>query len=280
MSRPDRVLLAVDLSYQTYRAAASHPTLSYDGRFTGGLYGFLVTLAKQIRVTGATRVVVCEDIKPYRRSVEYPAYKMLRKKAADDELAAAYQESLPLITQALAAIGIPTMGYKGFESDDCIGWIAETHRHRFNLIYAASNDSDLYQLLRFDSFKILRGSEMADVVDAKRLAAGPMGMTPAEFMLGQALQGTHNDVEGIPKVGPVTAFKAIKQPAVMRTLRERWADVIDRNMRLQKLPHDDFPEATLPAMGSFNPRTLYRFCADFDIEVSGSMLDSFSQVTK
>ena len=272
------VLLAVDLSYQTYRAAASHPTLTYDGQFTGGLYGFLTTLAKQIRVTKATRVVVCEDVKPYRRSLAYPAYKQLRKKNADEELVEAFKVTLPLVMRALDVIGIPIMGYPGFESDDCIGWLANTHRHRFDLIYAASNDSDLYQLLQYASFKIIRGSEMTDVMDAARLASGPFGMTPAEFMLSQALQGTHNDVEGIPQVGPKKAFDAVKQPAKLRHLRERWASVIDRNLWLQELPHAEFPDATLPSMGRFNPRALYRFCADFDIEVSRAMLDSFSQV--
>lgn len=271
-----RVLLAVDLSYQTYRAAASHPTLTYAGQFTGGLYGFLVTLAKQIRVTGATRIVVCQDMKPYRRSLEYLAYKQLRKKSANEELKDAFNESTPLVIKALGVLGIPIMGYPGFEADDCMGWIAKTHRHRFDVIYAASNDSDLYQLLRFPTFKVIRGSEMSDVMDAARLATGPLGMTPAEYMLGQALQGTHNDVEGIPKVGPKTAFDAVKDPAKLRNLRERWASVIDRNLALQVLPHRDFPDATLPAMGKFNPRALYRFCADFDIEVSLSMLESFN----
>ena len=273
-----RILLAVDLSYQTYRAAASHNTLSCGSIFTGGLYGFLQTLAKQIRITKATHVLVCEDRKPYRRSEVYPQYKQLRKKSADDDLLLKFQVSLPLVVEALGTIGIPVMGVNGFESDDCIGWVSKTHRHRFDLIYGASNDSDLYQLLKYQGFRILKGSELSDVVTVERLAAGPFGMTPDEYMLAQALQGTHNDVEGIPRVGPKTAYDAVKQPHLMRRLRERWAEVIDRNMELQKLPHPDFPRVTLPPMGSFNPRPLYRFCGRFDIEVTANMLSSFQQV--
>lgn len=273
-----RVLLAVDLSYQTYRAAAAHPMLTCGRVFTGGLYGFLTTLAKQIRETAATQVLVCKDVKPYRRSLLYPEYKQLRKKDADEDLLKAFNQSLPMVLDALAEIGIPVLGVDGFESDDIIGWVVTKHRSRYRTIYAASNDSDLYQLLGCPNFKVLR-KDLTDLVDAKRLASGPMGMTPAEFMLASALQGTHNDIAGIPRVGEVTAFKAVKDPGLMRTLRERWGDLIDRNLQLIKLPHPEFPRlGAPPACGRFEARRLYRFCSRFDIEVTKSMIDSFEAV--
>lgn len=275
-----RILLAVDLSYQTYRAAAAHAGLTCGQVFTGGLYGFLQTLAKQIRVVGATHVVVCEDIKPYKRSEVYPSYKQLRKKNADEELLKAFNQSKPMVMEAMRVAGIPLVGIPGYESDDCIGSIARSHRHRFDLIYAASNDSDLFQLLCFDSFRLLKGSEPSDIVDRKRIASGPFGMTPEEFMLAQALQGTHNDVEGIPGVGPVKAYQAVKNAAMMRHLRERWAAVIDRNVMLSQLPYPGMPRLDVPQQGEFNARALYRFCSRYDIDVTKSMVDSFEQVSR
>lgn len=273
-------LLAVDLSYQTYRAAASHPMLTCGDVFTGGLYGFLTTLAKQIRETGATRVVACRDMKPYRRSLIYPEYKLLRKKGADEDLLQAFTQSMRLVLEVLPVIGVPVMAEPGFESDDCIGWIAQNQRSRFKTIYAASNDSDLYQLFCYPNFKVLR-KDFTDLVDRERLAAGPLGMTPDEFMLASALQGTHNDIAGIPKVGEVTAFKAIKDPALLRSLRERWGDLIDRNLQLIKLPHPEFPRSRLPAVegSEFSARALYRFCGRFDIDVTKAMVDSFEQIS-
>lgn len=272
------VLLAVDLSYQTYRAAASHPMLTSGQTFTGGLYGFLTTLAKQIRETGATRVIACRDMKPYRRSLVYPEYKQLRKKDADEDLLRAFNQSMKLVLEVLDIIKVPAMGYEGFESDDCIGGIVHQHRSRFGTIYAASNDSDLYQLFRFDNFKVLR-KDISDLMDRKRLAAGPLGMTPDEFMLASALQGTHNDIAGIPRVGEVTAYKAVRDPGLMRSYRERWGELIDRNLGLIRLPHPEFPRVGLPApMTGFSHRDLYRFCGRFDIEVTKSMLDSFQQI--
>lgn len=273
-----RVLLAIDLSYQTYRATAAHPMLTHGPTFTGGLYGFLTTLAKQIRETKATHVVGCRDMKPYKRSEAYPQYKQLRKKEADEELLKAFQQSMRLVLEVLEVLGIPTMAYPGFESDDCIGWLVTKGRSRYERIYAASNDSDLFQLLDHEQFAVLR-QDITDVMDGRRLLK-TTGLTPQQFMLASALQGTHNDIEGIPRVGEKTAARAIHDAALMRTLRERWAPVIERNLQLIKLPHSAFPRASLPEWPAapFNHRDLYRFCGRFDIEVTKSMIDSFSQV--
>lgn len=268
-------LLAIDVSYQTYRAAAAHPMLSHEGAFTGGLYGFLTTLAKQIRETQATRVVACFDVKPYRRSLIYPQYKLLRKKNADEELLLAFQESLPMVTEVLSLIGVPLMKYEGFESDDCIGALVVHHRSRYATIYAASNDSDLYQLLRCPTFKVIR-KDINDVMTGEKL-----GVTPEEHMMASALTGTHNDIEGIPNVGPVTALKALRDPALMRKLRERWDEVIERNLKLIKLPHPEFPRIAPPAPSAgFYSRDLYKFCARYDIQVTKAMLDAFESASQ
>lgn len=272
-------LLLVDLSYQTYRACAIHHALeSMEGAFTGGLFGFLTTLAKQIRETGASRVIVCEDVKPYQRSVEYPAYKTLRKDKADPELRDLVNASSHLIKSALLLLGVPIARARGFESDDCIAYLAQRSRHRFKRVYAASNDSDLYQLLDQSNLWVLK-DDVKDAVDRARLLA-LTGLTPAEFMLASALQGTHNDIEGIPGVGPKRAAAAIKDQAIMRQYRERWGEMIDRNLHLIKLPHPAFPglRPGLVTTGGFDHRALYRFCAGFDIQVTKAMLDSFSQI--
>ena len=121
----DKILLLVDLSYQSYRATSSHLDLtSADGTFTGGVYGFLVSLARTILDCEASHVVVCQDIKPYVRSKEYPDYKMLRRNVKKDARAEEIREkhllSVPLICAAMEEVGIPLLGVAGFESDDCI----------------------------------------------------------------------------------------------------------------------------------------------------------------
>lgn len=271
-------LLAVDLSYQSYRASAAHPKLSSHGRFTGGVYGFFATLGKQVRETAATQIVICTDTKPYVRSREFPDYKMLRAKNANEELRAAHKETMGYLADVFDELGIPVWSEPGFESDDLIGHIVARHRHRFRRIVAASNDSDLYQLMWHPEFYVM-GSDW-DKVQSGTTLSKSLGVTPAEHMLATALSGTHNDLPGIPKVGPGRSLAAIKNPGVLRKYREEHGDLIDRNLRLIKLPHDDFPRsARIPiAARAFNSRALYRALGRFDIEVTASMVNALERV--
>lgn len=276
-SRPP-VLLGVDLSYQVYRAAAAHPMLTSKRTFTGGLYGFLTTLAKTIRETRAERVVICQDRKPYLRSIAYPMYKQLRKKKEDDELLMMYTQSMKLVLDALDEIGFPVWGIDGFESDDLIAHTVTQHRSRFDRIYAASNDSDLFQLFWCESFFVYK-DEIGNLVDARALMK-KHGLTPSQFMLATALQGTHNDIEGINGVGPITAAKAAKDPALLRRYQDSHGSIIARNLSLIQLPHPEFPRsASIPTLErKFNAQRLYRFCGRYDIDVTKAMLDSFDQL--
>ena len=271
-------LLLVDLSYQAYRATASHPGLTSGSTFTGGLFGFLATLGKTVRETKATRMVVCQDVKPYLRSIDYPQYKLLRKKAQNEELFKLYQESLALINGLLIECGIPTWGLAGFECDDLIGYAANKYRHRFDHIYAASNDSDLYQLFTIPNFSVYH-SNIKNLMNGKTLME-TKGLTPEQYMIATAVKGTHNDIEGIKGVGEITAMKIVKDDALLRRCRITYPGIIERNLELIKLPHPKFPmDAAMPTNTKpFSARALYKFCSRFDIEVTKSMVDCFEQV--
>lgn len=277
---PVRVLLTIDMSYQVYRAAAAHPMLTSRRVFTGGLYGFFTTLGKIVRETQATHVAFCQDSKPYLRSKAYPEYKQLRKANRDDDLLKMYQASMVLVLEVLEDCGLQVWGIEGFEADDLTGHCVMKYRHRFDRIYAASNDSDLYQLLWADNFAIYRKSKDDLVTGATLRDAFGNPLTPEEFMLMTALQGTHNDIAGIPGVGAITALKAIRDPAVMRKYRNGHKELIERNLALIKLPHPEFPRsAALPQHArSFNPRTLYKSLGRYDIDVTASIVNAFEQI--
>lgn len=274
-----RILLAVDLSYQCYRASAAHPMLTCRRVFTGGLYGFLTTFAKAMRETKATDVVICQDRKPYLRSRDYPEYKQIRKGRIDEDLLANHKESMPLIIDALAVAGIAIWGIDGFESDDLIGHVATRHRGRFDHIYAQSNDSDLWQLFWIPNFSIYSKS-ITDLANGSTLAK--QGLTADQYMLMTAITGTHNDVAGIDGVGPVTAKKAIGDPQVMRNLRSKHGALIDRNLALIKLPHPEFPRSTpLPRpVQAFDERAFIRAMSMYDIDVTNTMLAAFNQIRR
>lgn len=274
----DSIILCVDLSYQSFRASAAHPLLTCREHFTGGLYGFTMTLAKAIRETRATELVIGQDRKPYVRSQEYPEYKTLRKASQDQELRAKHLESMELIKDFLEALGIPIWGIDGYEYDDLIGHVVSKYRHRYTTIYAQSNDSDLYQFLWCPNFHFYATDIQSVGKERDKLKA--LSLTSTEYMLMTAMTGTHNDIEGIPRHGPVTAIKAIKDPAVMRKYRAIYADVIDRNLKLIKLPHPTFPyTAEIPKWTKpFKYRDLYRLLGRYDINTTQSMVDSFNQL--
>ena len=275
-----KILLCVDLSYQVYRATAANPMLSSGNVFTGGLYGFMTTFAKTVRETRATAVVFCQDVKPYLRSKTYPEYKQLRKKKLDDELRQRFQLSMGLVVDVLIELGYEPFGVSGFESDDVIAHIAGKYRGRFDHIYAASNDSDLFQLLKYPNFSIYT-KDIANCVNGTSLVKNT-GLTPDQFMLMTALTGTHNDIAGIQGVGPVTAKKAVLDQSCMRVQRDKHAAVIDRNLELIKLPHAEFPyDLTLPRQPKeFNPRSLYKLLGRLDIDCTNSMVSAFEQLTE
>lgn len=274
-----RTLLVVDLSFQTYRAASVHPNLtSLEDVFTGGVFGFMVSVAKIIRECGATDVVVTEDVKPYKRSETYPEYKQIRKDSANEELRDKYLASIPLVKEMLEVVGIPTMAVAGYESDDCIAHVVSQHRHRYETIYAASNDSDLYQLFYCTWFKVWR-KDADSVMDYWRLLK-ETGLEPEEFMLATALTGTHNDIAGIKGVGPKTAYKAVSNPGLLRPYHERHGALIQRNLGLIRLPHPTFPkDVPVPSrVKPFDLRALYRWCGRYDITTTASMVQAFEQV--
>ena len=278
----DRILLAVDLSYQVYRASAAHPHLTDGHTFTGGLYGFFMTLTKMIRETQATHLIVCADRKPYLRSKSYPDYKQLRRAKRNDGLLESFLTSMKLVNEVLPAIGLPIWGVDGFESDDLIAHCATRYRHRFKRVYAASNDSDLYQLLWIPNFSIYTKGINQLITGAKLLEKHQL--TPAQYMLMTALTGTHNDIAGIVGVGDVTAKKAVLDPALMRNLRANHADVINRNLKLIQLPHRLLPTSLPLPFGldvkEFERRDLYRCLGKYSIETTSGMVEALEQVNK
>jgi 5'-3' exonuclease len=272
-----RVLLAVDVSNQVYKASAAHATLTSDGRFTGGLYGFIFAIQKAIMVCKATHVVLCTDTKPYLRSKLYPEYKSLRKDSQDPDLVERYRESLPMIKHFAESIGWPMWSLPGFESDDLVAHCVTQHRHRYDRIIAMSNDSDLYQLFKYPQFAVYKGTKgLYEREDYYK----EFNLDPAHIPRLLALTGTHNEVEGLRGVGPVNARRIVLDPKEYRNVRVKYADIIDRNIELITLPHKDFPktEGIPKAAKLFSERAFVRFCGQYDINITQAACQAFERI--
>lgn len=278
------MLLAVDLSNQVYRAAAAHQTLTSRDTFTGGLYGFLVSVCSAVLKVGATDLVLCRDLKPYVRSQLYPEYKLLRQETRDPELKALADTSMQQVLDLAAALGLPVWGVPGFESDDLIGHAVRRYGWRFDLVVGMSNDADLKQLFSHPRFALFANGALQQpapgnprfVVD-KQVTA-----TPEEYVHMLCLMGTHNEVAGLQGVGPVRAAAMVQDPVKWRRAQAEHAELLARNRQLITLPHPQLEQAgrvILPrATRPFTPRDLYRFAARYDIDVTPRMTEAFEQV--
>lgn len=276
-----RRLLAVDLSNVIYRACHAHDQLTFDGEFTGGLYGFLQSVSKAIEVAGATDLLICQDRKPYRRSLVYPQYKALRKTAQDPAMKEMFDESAPQILKLLDVLGVPTWAIDGFECDDLIANAVRRLRHRFESVCAMSSDSDLFQLFDVPSFRMYRNGK-TKLIDPREFGMLHNHISTEEFVLASAMAGTHNEIEGVKGVGIITAIKIIKDPVKLRSFRATHAEMIERNLKLIRLPHPDLPHQPIPLLERKrerdHTRVLYRFCAHYNIQVQPWVTHAFDQV--
>lgn len=288
-------ILAVDLSNQVYKAVHGFRALSSGQVFTGGLYGFLRMVSRAALVTGANRIVVCADRKPYKRSMVYPEYKMLRRTAQDPDIVADAKMSQGLVSQALAALRIPVWEAPGYEADDLAGALVRKHHHRFDRIISMSGDSDLWQLLDVPNYAVFAGAKMGargkgkappDVIHTPQSFSEDMGgMTAAQYVEYLALQGTHNDVAGIHGIGPAKARAAVLSGGASgpaHALYEANRAVIERNKALIVLPMPEFPahEFPLPPREDLDIRALVRYCDQFEIDVTSDMEEAFLQCNR
>lgn len=266
-------ILCVDLSNQIYKAAAVHPHLTSGQKHTGGLYGVIKAIADAINETDATAVVVCRDVKPYIRTDEYPQYKAFRKTEIDENLVKLVSETKPLVKEFCEAVGMPIWGIPGFEADDLAAYITQTAYT--SDVVSASNDSDLYQLFDSVRYSIWKGKGKI-YTQADFMNEFPE-ITPGQYIQMLALTGTHNEVEGIPRVGPITAMKLLRNPADLRRVLEQHGELVERNMGLIRLPHKAFPKDTpIPESPRiFSAQKLYRFCARYEINVRKDWVDAF-----
>lgn len=279
------VLLVVDMSNQVYKSTAAHQGLTSGRTFTGGLYGFLVGLSKTIEDTGADRVIVGCDSRPYVRSLEYPDYKGNRKnkeKTEQDELMLmAFKQSMSLVGDLCRTLNIPMWSVPGYEYDDLVAYAALRYGHQFETVVAMSNDSDLFQLLWLENFYVHRGK--IGTFRLREFLAEWGGIRPQDLPIALAMTGTHNALDGIYGIGPKTAIKTLQDAKRWEAVYGEHEGLIKRNLGLIVLPHETFPfDTPLPEKETLRDpaRALTRFCVPYDIQVTRSMNQAFDQILK
>ena len=233
MSLDKKTLLLVDGSSYLYRAFHAMPDLRVKpgdplSPATGAIRGMINMMQKLRKDVRADYAVCVFDAKgPTFRDALYPAYKAQRSAMPDD-----LRSQVEPIHEVVQLLGWKVLAVPGVEADDVIGTLACMASMQCIEVIISSGDKDLSQLV----------DEHITVIDTmndrRRDLAGveaEFGVPPRLMVDYQTLVGDAVDnVPGVPKVGPKTAVKWLKEYGSLDALVARASEIkgaVGENLR-------------------------------------------------
>ena len=228
-------LMLLDSASLYFRAFFGVPDDRADDSITptNAVRGFLDFIATLVRDHQPTRLIACwdNDWRPQFRVDAIPSYKSHRVADAgtvEEEVPDALSVQVPIIEEALAALGIARLGADGFEADDVIGTLVARHKGALP-IDVVTGDRDLFQLVDdAASVRVLYtargGVRNPDLVDQAFLAEKYGVATGDQYADMAALRGDTSDgLPGVAGVGEKTAAKLITAYGSLDAQRQRTA---------------------------------------------------------
>ena len=203
--------MVIDGHSLAFRAFYALPLDSFqnrDGQHTNAIHGFIAMLINLLGQEKPTHLAVAFDISRYSfRTREYPEYKGTRGSTPPE-----FQGQIPLLTEALTAMSIPTVTKEDFEADDILATLAKQGAAQGYRVLVVSGDRDAIQLID-DDVTLLYPSRQG-VTDLTRYDRDKVferyGIEPYQYPDVAALVGeTSDNLTGIDKVGEKTAVKWI-----------------------------------------------------------------------
>ena len=172
---------------------------------TNAVFGFTRDILNILRQKKPTHLVCASDSSgPGTRETLYPQYKANRSTTPEE-----LRPQFPLITETIAAFGIPVFEVPGWEADDVIATVATAAASRGMNVCIVTNDKDARQLLgpRVKIYLVRKDQYL----DETGLLAD-WGIRPDQAIDFQALVGDSVDnVPGVPLVGPKKAGALLAQ---------------------------------------------------------------------
>jgi DNA polymerase-1 len=247
-------LLVIDGHSLAFRAFYALPIDSFvnrEGQHTNAIHGFISMLLNLLKNEKPTHLGVAFDISRYSfRTREYPEYKGTRSETPPE-----FVGQIPLLQEALHAMGITTITKEDFEADDILATLASRGSAEGYQVYVVSGDRDAIQMVN-DDVTLLYPSARG-VTDLTRYDRDKVferyGIEPPQYPEIAALVGeTSDNLIGVDKVGEKTAVKWITQfgsleeviahrdeikGVVGDKLREQY-ERAERNRRLNRLVTD------------------------------------------
>ena len=265
-------LMVIDGHSLAFRAFYALPVDSFqtkDGQHTNAIHGFISMMLNLLAKEKPTHLAVAFDISRFSfRTREYPDYKATRGETPPEFIG-----QVPLLQDALHAMGVTTLTKEDFEADDILATLASQGSAQGFKVLVVSGDRDTIQLID-DNVTLLYPSKQG-VSELTRYDAAKVferyGIQPHQYPEIAALVGeTSDNLPGVPKVGEKTAVKWINEfgsleeilrradeigGKVGESLRE-FKDNAIRNRRLNRL----IPDVDLPV----GPADLKR--REFDVD--------------
>jgi len=196
-----------------------------DGRPTNAVFGFTAMIRKLLDAHTPDFLAVAFDMPgPTFRHELFPEYKATRDHPPDELLV-----QVPMAREVLDAMRIPVFARQGYEGDDVLGTVAREASERGLDVYLVTSDKDAQQLL----------APHVQMFDTKKGVAITMeslrerdGIVPGQVVDAMALSGDATDnVPGVPKVGPKTALKLIREHGTLEEVLSRAPDMKPSKLR-------------------------------------------------
>ncbi|WP_449281512.1 DNA polymerase I [Leucobacter sp.] len=253
--------MIIDGHSLAFRAFYALPVDSFQtqtGQHTNAIHGFIAMLINLLGNESPDALAVAFDISRHSfRTEEYPEYKGTRGETPPE-----FKGQVPLLQEALHAMGIRTLEKENFEADDILATLATRGADAGYRVLVVSGDRDTIQLVD-ERITLLYPSKQG-VSELTRYDTAKVleryGIRPEQYPEIAALVGeTSDNLPGIPRVGEKTAVKWITQfgsleeilrrqdeigGKVGESLREN-AHLAERNRRLNRLVRDVDLDVTL-----------------------------------
>jgi DNA polymerase I len=232
-------LMVIDGHSLAFRAFYALPVDSFmnrEGQHTNAIHGFIAMLINLLQNEKPTHLAVAFDISRYSfRTREYPEYKGTRGETPPE-----FVGQIPLLEEALKAMGIITISKEDFEADDILATLATEGAEQGYHVFVVSGDRDSIQLVNDDVTLLYPNAR--GVSELKRYDPAAVveryGIRPEQYPDVAALVGESSDnLIGVDKVGEKTAVKWVLQYGGLDQILEHADEikgVVGEKLREQK----------------------------------------------
>jgi DNA polymerase-1 len=224
------------LAFRAFYALPVDSFVSPDGQHTNAIHGFISMFLGLLKKENPTHVAVAFDISRFSfRTRIYPEYKATRGETPSEFIG-----QVPLLQEALAAMGVVTITKEDYEADDILATLAHQAGENGFDVLVVSGDRDTFQLVN-DRVTVLYPSARG-VAELKRYTPSAVeeryGVPPHKYPDVAALVGeTSDNLVGVDKVGEKTAVKWITQFGSLDSVLEHADEisgVVGQNLRDQR----------------------------------------------